>query len=151
MQHFPLSYHLGKKYGVRPSSREAESVSKGDCVRSELLNRLRQRPLAQIFDWFDGLEVTTVKTEAGAVEGTRNQRRARLFLWYRALPNREAISRPLGSYSIMRGRACPGISSFACLSLCFYQSMWDGLYFVGYRRERVVCPFEQEEKQGIPR
>ena len=75
MRHFPLSYHLGKKYGVRPSSREAESVSKGDCVRSELLNRLRWRSLAQIFDWFDYLEVTTVKTEAGAVEGTRNQRR----------------------------------------------------------------------------
>ena len=34
-------------------------------LEKDLLNWLKQRSLAQIFDWFDCLEETTVKTGAG--------------------------------------------------------------------------------------
>jgi len=46
-----------------------------------LQNWLKQRSLAQIFDWFDCLEETTVKTEAGARRWTTESvARDRLFL-----------------------------------------------------------------------
>lgn len=46
-----------------------------------LLNWLRQRSLAQIFDWFDCLEETTVKTGAGVRRWTTESvARDRLFL-----------------------------------------------------------------------
>ena len=43
-----------------------------------LLNWLKQRSLAQIFDWFDCLEETTVKTEAGVRRWTTES-----VAWYR--------------------------------------------------------------------
>jgi hypothetical protein len=50
-------------------------------LERKLLNWLRQRSLAQIFDWFDCLEETTVKTEAGVRRWTTESvARDRLFL-----------------------------------------------------------------------
>lgn len=50
-------------------------------LERKLLNWLKQRSLAQIFDWFDCLEETTVKTPAGARRWTTEAvARDRLFL-----------------------------------------------------------------------
>ena len=49
--------------------------------RKKLLNWLNQRSLAQIFDWFDCLKETTVRTEAGVRRWiTESVARDRLFL-----------------------------------------------------------------------
>ena len=80
---------LGKDDGKKTAKRL--DLEKG------LLNWLKQRSLAQIFDWFDCLEETTVKTGAGAGDGLRNQWRGTSSSWSCwALPNREAIIRLLG-------------------------------------------------------
>ncbi len=51
------------------------------ALEKKLLNWLNQRSLAQIFDWFDCLEETTVKTEAGIRRWTTESvARDRLFL-----------------------------------------------------------------------
>ena len=64
---------LGKDDGKKTARRL--ELEKG------LLNWLRQRSLAQIFDWFDCLEETTVKTEAGTRRWTTESvARDRLFL-----------------------------------------------------------------------
>lgn len=64
---------LGKDDGKKTARRL--ELEKG------LLNWLRQRSLAQIFDWFDCLEETTVKTGAGVRRWTTESvARDRLFL-----------------------------------------------------------------------
>ena len=64
---------LGKNDGEKTASRL--ELEKG------LLNWLRQRSLAQIFDWFDCQEETTVRTEAGSRRWTTESvARDRLFM-----------------------------------------------------------------------
>ena len=64
---------LGKEDGKK-TARRLE-------LEKSLLNWLKQRSLAQIFDWFDCLEETTVKTDAGVRRWTTESvARDRLFL-----------------------------------------------------------------------
>ena len=64
---------LGKEDGQKTEKRLE--------LERKLLNWLKQRSLAQIFDWFDCLEETTVKTPAGARRWTTEAvARDRLFL-----------------------------------------------------------------------
>ena len=64
---------LGKEDG-RKTAKRLE-------LEKSLLNWLKQRSLAQIFDWFDCLEETTVKTDAGVRRWTTESvSRDRLFL-----------------------------------------------------------------------
>lgn len=64
---------LGKEDGQKTAKRLE--------LEKQLLNWLKQRSLAQIFDWFDCLEETTVKTEAGVRRWTTEAvARDRLFL-----------------------------------------------------------------------
>jgi len=64
---------LGKEDGQKTAKRLE--------LEKSLLNWLKQRSLAQIFDWFDCLEETTVKTEAGVRRWTTESvARDRLFL-----------------------------------------------------------------------
>ena len=54
---------------------------KAALAGERLLNWLKQRSLAQIFDWFDCLEETTVKTGAGVRRWTTESvARDRLFM-----------------------------------------------------------------------
>jgi len=65
--------NLGKEDGQKTAKRLE--------LEKQLLNWLKQRSLAQIFDWFDCLEETTVKTEAGVRRWTTESvARDRLFL-----------------------------------------------------------------------
>jgi len=64
---------LGKEDGQKTKQRLEQEKS--------LLSWLKQRSLAQIFDWFDCLEETTVKTDAGVRRWTTESvARDRLFL-----------------------------------------------------------------------